>query len=308
MAIDTNNNNPISDEDDEPTIELERLSEETCARFLQPDDASEIRELREELNFRVEMNGILQHGLDQQRGASQKLQQEITRLEKVNEKITEELKQCHEQLKKTKDKLAKSRRREQSLHTELEGLTNAGAVDAVVADQERAIEALREDNSKLEDAVADLETRLASTRQENDDLRQAVASKRTPEDTANGVSLETPRTNGSQGKSHWVLVELDGGQADTYVVGDGLVTIGSDPDSDIRIKSKFISRRHAQLLNNGGSCVLDDLDSTNGTFINARRVNKRLLRAGDIVTIGKHRFRYEQRPARTDAVPLTAQE
>ena len=308
MAIDTNNNNTISVEDDDPTVELERLSEETCARFLQPDDASEIRELREEVRFRVEMNGILQHGLDQQRAASQKLQAEVARLEKLNEKIGIELEQCRKQLEKTTNKLAKSRRREQSLHTELQGLTDTSGVDEALADRERAIDELRQDNSKLEDAVAELETRLASARRENEDLRQAAASKRKQGGAATANPIEARRTNGGQGKPHWVLVELDGTEADTHVVDDGTITIGSGPDSDIQIRSKFISRHHAKLVNNGEGCVLDDLNSTNGTFINSRRINKRVLRAGDVVTIGKHRFRYEQRPAELHAGPMGGHE
>lgn len=296
MAVDKNNNDQISDIDDEPTIELEQLSEEACAKFLQPNDANEIRELREELSFRIEMNGILQHGLDQQRDASQKLQEEVVRLKNANANISDKLEQCRQQLKKMKNKLAKSKRREQSLHTELEGLDDAGAVDAAIADQDAAVEQLRQENSALKEAAADLEARLESARRENDDLRQAAASGHTQRGAAKVMALDARRTNGSPCRDRWVLVGLDGSDSDTYVVDDGLVTIGSGPDSDIQIQSKFISRHHAQLVNNGEGCVLGDLDSTNGTFINSRRINKRVLRAGDVVTIGKHRFRYEQRP------------
>jgi pSer/pThr/pTyr-binding forkhead associated (FHA) protein len=43
--------------------------------------------------------------------------------------------------------------------------------------------------------------------------------------------------------------------------------------------------------------VLEDLNSANGTYINARRIKKRAIRAGDLITIGKTRFRYGKRPA-----------
>jgi len=101
----------------------------------------------------------------------------------------------------------------------------------------------------------------------------------------------------SQEEDCWILVGLDSNESDTYTLGDGIVTVGSSADNNIQIQSQFISQHHAQLVKTDKGCVLGDLSSTNGTFINSRRINKRILRAGDIVTFGKHRFRYEKRSA-----------
>lgn len=86
----------------------------------------------------------------------------------------------------------------------------------------------------------------------------------------------------------------------SYAVNGRIVTIGSAPDSDIRIDSKYVSHRHAQLVMTRKGCVLSDLDSTNGTYINSRRIVMRTLEPGDTVTVGKHRFTYEQRPGHSD--------
>jgi peptidoglycan hydrolase CwlO-like protein len=74
-------------------------------------------------------------------------------------------------------------------------------------------------------------------------------------------------------------------------------TIGRTPDNDIRIEAEFISRHHAVVLLYGTKTVVEDLNSTNGTFVNSERVNRRTLKEGDIVTLGKSEFRYVIRPA-----------
>jgi pSer/pThr/pTyr-binding forkhead associated (FHA) protein len=73
-------------------------------------------------------------------------------------------------------------------------------------------------------------------------------------------------------------------------------TIGRTPDNDIRIDAEFISRHHAVVLLYGSKTVIEDLNSTNGTFVNAERVNRRTLKEGDIVTLGKSEFRFVVRP------------
>jgi FHA domain len=73
-------------------------------------------------------------------------------------------------------------------------------------------------------------------------------------------------------------------------------TIGRTPDNDILIDAEFISRHHAVVLLYGSKTVIEDLNSTNGTFVNAERVNRRALKEGDIVTLGKSEFRFVVRP------------
>ena len=46
----------------------------------------------------------------------------------------------------------------------------------------------------------------------------------------------------------------------------------------------------------GSKTVIEDLNSTNGTFVNAERINRRALKEGDIVTLGKSEFRFVGRP------------
>jgi chromosome segregation ATPase len=69
-------------------------------------------------------------------------------------------------------------------------------------------------------------------------------------------------------------------------------SIGRTPDNDIHLNEDFISRHHAVLLSSGVNMVLEDLNSTNGTYVNGERVNRRTVKEGDLVTFGKTEFRF----------------
>ena len=360
MVIDNDNNSQISNQDEDPTMELEPLSEEACNQFMlsavspaRSDSVSEIegsiedlveaeapisgesesviRELRDELKFRVEMNSILQLGIDQLREKCDGQVEQVSGLEKTNEELSHELERSHRQTKKTKQKLAKARDGEQALLVNMRKLGNADTATAVIADQDGDIEELRNGISELTDTVSGLETqlefatkntdyletRMSEASAENakllaeleskiaqiDDYKNEIAALRRISTRAeHTVADRAPGTEpgpSGQAEACWVLVELDGIDLNAHIIGNGVLTIGSSPDCDIQIQSKFISRHHAQLVQTRNGCVLGDLNSTNGTYINSRRINKRILRAGDLVTIGKERFRYEKRSAKS---------
>lgn len=73
-------------------------------------------------------------------------------------------------------------------------------------------------------------------------------------------------------------------------------TIGRTPDNDLCIDEEFISRHHAVVLVSATGTVLEDLNSTNGVFVNGSRISRRQLSEGDLVTIGKTGFRYILKP------------
>jgi predicted component of type VI protein secretion system len=69
--------------------------------------------------------------------------------------------------------------------------------------------------------------------------------------------------------------------------GDQL-TIGRDSSNEITINDAEVSRRHARLTFQGGKYVLEDLGSTNGTFVNGQRLaGPRVLKAGEVVSFGE---------------------
>lgn len=66
------------------------------------------------------------------------------------------------------------------------------------------------------------------------------------------------------------------------------MSIGRDSTNEIVINDAEISRRHARLTFQGGKYVLEDLGSTNGTFVNGQRLaGPRVLKAGEVVSFGE---------------------
>jgi type II secretory pathway predicted ATPase ExeA len=87
-----------------------------------------------------------------------------------------------------------------------------------------------------------------------------------------------------------------------HFFGSGRVIVGRAPDNELYIKSKFVSRRHAQITSNEFGCTIEDLNSTNGISVDNRRVKKYLLHDGDVVKIGMHRLVYtDLRAVKADA-------
>ncbi len=66
----------------------------------------------------------------------------------------------------------------------------------------------------------------------------------------------------------------------------GSVTIGRDPSSNLCINDANVSRTHAQLTDNGREVVLRDLNSTNGTMVNGRRIADAVIGLGDVIHVG----------------------
>jgi type II secretory pathway predicted ATPase ExeA len=72
----------------------------------------------------------------------------------------------------------------------------------------------------------------------------------------------------------------------------GRLVIGRTADNDLQIDSKFISRHHCQIVTQTDSCVIEDLNSTNGIYVQSKRVRRYNLNDGDVVQVGQHEIMY----------------
>jgi general secretion pathway protein A len=72
----------------------------------------------------------------------------------------------------------------------------------------------------------------------------------------------------------------------------GRTIIGRDNGNDLTIPSKVISRHHAQIVTDLQQSMLEDLNSTNGIYVDSKRVRHHQLNDGDIITIGRHKILY----------------
>ena len=79
-----------------------------------------------------------------------------------------------------------------------------------------------------------------------------------------------------------------------YEIGDGAV-LGRGDQAESRLDDPFASSRHARLVRQGGIIVLEDLGSTNGTYLNEELLGgPQPLHPGDRVRIGDSEFTYEE--------------
>jgi pSer/pThr/pTyr-binding forkhead associated (FHA) protein len=66
------------------------------------------------------------------------------------------------------------------------------------------------------------------------------------------------------------------------------ILIGRSDENDVPIPSRYVSRHHILLVNHGGATILIDLNSTNGTYVNSKRVYNCVLANDDVITIDLH--------------------
>ena len=89
-----------------------------------------------------------------------------------------------------------------------------------------------------------------------------------------------------------LYVSLDGETLNEMTLDMARLLIGRSEHNDIAIASKFVSRHHALVVRHGSATFLMDLNSTNGTFVNSKRVSNHVLVHNDVITIGHHRIKF----------------
>jgi len=89
------------------------------------------------------------------------------------------------------------------------------------------------------------------------------------------------------------LIGVSGQQAGrVYALSHNTVFLGRAPEADVFISNPSVSARHARIINGSHGFEIEDLDSTNGTFVGGRRITRARLRGGDRVTVGQVEFNF----------------
>jgi pSer/pThr/pTyr-binding forkhead associated (FHA) protein len=66
------------------------------------------------------------------------------------------------------------------------------------------------------------------------------------------------------------------------------ISIGRNAGNDIQIDNLAVSGKHARIIKDRDHYYVEDLNSTNGTFVNEEKISKKILKENDQITIGKH--------------------
>ena len=89
-----------------------------------------------------------------------------------------------------------------------------------------------------------------------------------------------------------LILSLDGQVMAEYNMNKERYTVGRLPDNDIRIDNPAVSGHHSLVINILNDSFLEDLNSTNGTYVNGKLIKKHALQHGDVVTVGHHQLRF----------------
>jgi pSer/pThr/pTyr-binding forkhead associated (FHA) protein len=89
-----------------------------------------------------------------------------------------------------------------------------------------------------------------------------------------------------------LILTLEGQSLAEYNMSKERYTVGRLPDNDVRIDNAAVSGHHALIINILNDSFLEDLNSTNGTYVNGKLIKKHALQHGDVITVGHHQLRF----------------
>ena len=89
-----------------------------------------------------------------------------------------------------------------------------------------------------------------------------------------------------------LILSVDDKIIDEYSIEKDTIAIGRRTDNDICLDNLAISGHHTQITTVLNDSFIEDLNSTNGTFVNSKFVKKHALKDGDVIDVGNHRIKY----------------
>ena len=110
--------------------------------------------------------------------------------------------------------------------------------------------------------------------------------RRGPDETQENAYISRISANPVKADS---LIRIDvrenGKIVNEHYFGAGAVSIGRSPHNDIRIASRYVSLKHAEIICTEKECVIRDLDSTNGMYVRGDRIKEYRLKHRDVITL-----------------------
>jgi len=91
-----------------------------------------------------------------------------------------------------------------------------------------------------------------------------------------------------------VLLDKQGNPVEDLRLRKSKLVIGKSKEADIKIDNKTISNLHAIIYYKAGDFFVDDLNSTNGTFVNNKKIERQVLQDGDLLTLGKIQTKFKR--------------
>jgi predicted RNase H-like nuclease (RuvC/YqgF family) len=106
------------------------------------------------------------------------------------------------------------------------------------------------------------------------------------------VALQTRR---NEGGTLLRTLTRDDVEGVVHLLNKSSISIGRGPECDIQLRSRSVSRHHAVLRISHDAVILEDMNSTNGCYVNGRRVTRQVLKDGDMLQVGAFPLRFGSR-------------
>lgn len=90
-----------------------------------------------------------------------------------------------------------------------------------------------------------------------------------------------------------VIETEEGIRGEAFAIRRAQTTLGRRPHNDIVVEDRMVSGQHAVLTLSGHDLVVEDMNSTNGTYVNGVRIKRHQLSPGDLLEVGNCRLRYQ---------------
>jgi hypothetical protein len=124
-----------------------------------------------------------------------------------------------------------------------------------------------------------------------DELQWTEFSARTHTQLRAEIDDTAPQVQIAPGR---LVLSLKGKYVAECPLGTARCIIGRTSDNDLQIDGTYISRHHAQVVSTSEGVWIEDLNSTNGMYLNGRRIRRRRLEDGDVIKLGLHEIQYRR--------------
>lgn len=133
--------------------------------------------------------------------------------------------------------------------------------------------------------------------------REHIERPSLPTSTMSAEALDEAVEKGSGDRAPTIYLTHNGKTVSKQTIDGERLLVGRSEHNDLSIDSSFVSRHHAMFVRHGKATLLMDLNSSNGTFVNSRRISNQILIDNDIISIGNHGIKFVD-PGATDRVAL----
>ncbi len=264
----------------------------------------ELGQLQSALQQQVELHATSSKSLEEERQLRTQQDGEMTSLRQQLEQLQWQMQQRDKFVLEQSRELdgvnnANQELTEQIKHREQTVLVQAERIAELSASLQRVQDDSARQAATLQQAQHELDAKNleqgASARQVESlqvELRQHVDAMNAIRRDIHQVALQTRKQDGE------ILLRTlsrDDVEGVVHLLNKNSMTLGRGHDADIRLQSDSVSRQHAILRISRDAVILEDMGSTNGCYVNGRRIKRQLLKDGDKLEVGSVPLRFGTR-------------